>query len=207
MIEYIKNDIREIFKNDSGGHDYWHSIRVYKNALKILEKEGGQRNLVSIAALLHDVDDKKLFCTEDYYNARTIMNKYKIEQNVQESVIDIISNVSFRDNKNIIPKTIEGMIVQDADRLDALGAIGIARTFAYGGSRGTVIYDPEIKPKNLYDAEDYLEGSGTSVNHFFEKLFLLKELMNTDTAKVIAENRVLFMHEYLKEFFSEWEGI
>lgn len=200
----IQNNLKKIFHNDSSGHDYWHTSRVYKNAMKIASIEGGDTELIALAALLHDVDDSKLFSTSDYENARRIMHEKGISQNRQNEVIKIIKEVSFRGIESITPKTLEGKIVQDADRLDAIGAIGIARTFAYGGSRGRAIYDPDILPIMNMDANDYLEADGTSINHFYEKLFVLKGMMNTETARKEAERRDLYMHDFLEQFLYEW---
>jgi len=207
LIESIKNEIRKIFINDFSGHDYWHSVRVYKNAMRIAETEGGDRTVIALSALLHDVDDIKLFETRNYENARCIMQRNGISAEIQSVVTEIIGEVSFRGAESIIPLSVEGRIVQDADRLDALGAIGIARTFAFGGSRGLDIYNPEVLPANIESASDYIECRSSSVNHFFEKLFLIRDMMNTETARKIAEARDRYMHDFLDEFMSEWEGI
>lgn len=211
MIEKIKEDIKKIFENDSSGHDYWHSMRVYSNAMKIMASEDAgkevDRRIVALASILHDVDDKKLFNTDNYENARRIMTERNIDDATQQKVINIIKEVSFRGTENVIPDSLEGKIVQDADRLDAMGAIGIARTFAFGGSKGRQIYNPEIKPKDYMSAAEYLEGEGTSINHFHEKLFKLKELMNTKTAKIFAEEKDKIMHNFLDEFEKEWDVI
>lgn len=207
MIETIKKEIKEIFRNDSSGHDYWHSVRVCKNAIRISECEGGDRTVISLAAILHDVDDGKLFKTVGYKNARDIMTRSGVSHYIQNIVVDIISEVSFRGVQSVVPSTIEGKIVQDADRLDALGAIGIARTFAFGGSKNLDIYDPDIPPLYIENRMDYIECKSNSVNHFYEKLFLLKSMMNTETARKIAEKRDRYMHEYLDEFMHEWEGV
>lgn len=199
--------LKEIFQNDSSGHDYYHSLRVYKNAVKIAQKEGGNMFLIKLGALLHDVDDRKLFDTSDkLLNAR----KFLIENGVDDSIIDeicnIIKSVSFKGNGSSVPDSIEGKIVQDADRLDAIGAIGIARTFAYGGYKGRPIFDPEEKPRENMTTEEYDNHISTSINHIYEKLLKLKNLMNTDTAISIAENRHLFIEKYLEEFISEWNS-
>lgn len=203
-IDSIKKSVKEVFQNDSSGHDYWHVIRVFCNAMKIADCEKCDKTIVALAALLHDVDDPKLFDTKDYDNARRIMGDHGISENMQNQIIDIIKEVSFRGTESISPKTIESKIVQDADRLDAMGAIGIARTFAYGGSRGKVMHDPGVLPNMDMKAYEYLENKGTSFNHFYEKLFQLKDMMNTDLAKKEAEKRDRFMHDYVEEFLSEW---
>lgn len=206
-IDFIVSEIKKIFRNDSSGHDVWHSLRVYNVALQIAETEHCNERVVAIAALLHDVDDLKLFKNDNYQNARRIMFLAGIEDSVVQQVIEIIEQVSFKGNESVIPDTIEGQIVQDADRLDALGAIGIARAFAYGGAKGRDMYDPNILPLSDLNQEEYLNNKGTTINHFYEKLFLLKNMMNTDRAKKIAEKRDQFMHEYLAKFLDEWERI
>jgi len=207
MIDQIKIQLKTIFENDSSGHDYSHTLRVYNNALAIAKNESCDTLLVSLAALLHDVDDPKLFNTQDHSNARKIMTSCGIDDEIQEKVISIIIEVPFKGCQSTSPSTIEGKIVQDADRLDALGAIGIARTFAYGGYQRKSIYDPDIPPNTTLSAEEYLHSPTTSINHFYEKLFHLKRLMNTDTARNLAEERDKYMHDFVNKFLSEWKGI
>lgn len=206
-IELIINEIKRIFANDSSGHDIWHSLRVYKIALKIADTEKCDKRIISIAALLHDVDDAKLFNSDNHQNAIQIMNLAGIEPNTVSQVLNIIEKVSFKGIDSEIPDTIEGKIVQDADRLDAMGAIGIARAFAYGGAKGMTMYDPDTLPLLGSNQMEYINNKGTTVNHFYEKLFLLKNMMNTNRAKAIAEKRDLFMHEYIYKFMDEWMGI
>lgn len=206
-IKFIINQITAIFAGDSSGHDCWHSLRVYKNALHIAENLKCDKEILSLAALLHDVDDEKLFDTQDFSNARTIMKEAGIDKDTIDKVISVIGEVSYRGKDTVVPKTMEGKVVQDSDRLDALGAIGIARTFAYGGSRGMVLYNPNVPPRECVDKAAYLNTEGSSVNHFFEKLFHLKEMMNTEQAKRIAEERDKYMHRYIEIFMKEWEGI
>jgi len=198
--------LQTLFENDASGHDAEHSLRVYRLACRIADMESCDRDIVVLASLLHDADDVKLFSTENYANARSIMTEEGIPGPVQERVIEIISTVSFKGTDTQVPKTIEGMIVQDADRLDAIGAIGIGRAFAFGGNRGRRMYDPDEKPRcNLSEAE-YRAQNGTTLNHFYEKLFLLKGMMNTKTARRIAEQRDWFMHTFVDEFLDEWNG-
>ena len=201
--------IKDIFSGDSSGHDYYHTIRVYKLAAKIAKQENADVKTVQLAALLHDVDDIKL--SPDTYatkkNAVDFMTINKIDGKRIEAVCKIIDEVSFAGADSVVPDTIEGKCVQDADRLDAIGAIGIARTFAYGGSNGRKIYDPEINPKMGMSKEEYRNNQdSTSINHFYEKLLLLKDMMNTDTAKKKAWHRQSIMESYLEEFMAEWEG-
>ncbi|MCR5624648.1 MAG: HD domain-containing protein [Lachnospiraceae bacterium] len=206
-INIIKNQIKNFFAGDSSGHDYWHSLRVYNNAIRLAEDTECDKEIVSLAALLHDVDDAKIYHTENYENARRMMKEAGYGNDTVEMVVKIIGEISFRGEESIVPESIEGKIVQDADRLDAMGAIGIARTFAYGGYKNKELYNPEILPKTLIDSGSYLENDGSSINHFYEKLFKIKDMMNTEKAKEIAEERDLFMHKFLDEFMDEWEGI
>lgn len=181
--------VRNTFKNDYSGHDYFHTLRVYKMSMKIAEQENADLEIVQLAALLHDVDDIKL-SPETHANkgrANAFLRKHNISETIIKTICNIIDEVSFKGTDSITPKTIEGMCVQDADRLDALGAIGIARAFAYGGSHNRIIHDPEIKPAENMNVEEYRNHISTTVNHFYEKLFQLRDLMNTATAKKLAE--------------------
>lgn len=204
--EHIKNKL----SGDGSGHDWWHVYRVWKTAVKIGKQENVDMFVVELAALLHDIADWKFNKGDDDVGpqlARVWLEKLAVDEKVIFHVCQIIIDASFKGAGAIIKmKTIEGMVVQDADRLDAIGAIGIARTFAYGGSKGREIYNPEIKPEKHESFEQYKKSQSTSINHFYEKLLLLKNLMNTVTAKKIAEKRHKVMVEFLKEFFREWEG-
>jgi len=205
VLEFVRNT----FQDDYSGHDYFHTLRVYKMAMRIAEQENADLLTVRLAALLHDVDDIKL-SPETYENkdrAVEFLRKHSISEAMIKTICSIIDEVSFRGTDSITPKTIEGKCVQDADRLDAMGAIGIARAFTYGGNHNRIIYDPDIKPTANMNAEKYQRHISTTINHFYEKLFLLKDLMNTDTAKKIAEQRESYMKTYLSEFLDEWEGI
>ncbi len=204
-LEYIK----EIFSGDSGGHNYYHTVRVYKIATEIAKQEYADVNIVQLAALLHDVDDKKIspetHATKK--NAVDFMTANGVDADIINIVCKIIDEVSFAGTDSVVPSTIEGKCVQDADRLDAIGAIGIARTFAYGGSRGRKIYDPDIKPRIGMSKEEYQKNmNSTSINHFYEKLLLLKDMMNTTAGKKLAEHRQAVMQEFLNEFMAEWKG-
>lgn len=203
-IEYIKN----IFENEYSGHDYYHTLRVYKLATYIAEKENADITIVQLAALLHDVDDRKL-SPETYKNkdrAVSFLKAHGVDPDIIDSICTIISEVSFAGEDSVFPATIEGKCVQDADRLDALGAIGIARTFAYGGNHNRKMYDPDIKAKDKMTAEEYYASESTSINHFYEKLFKLENMINTDTAKIIARERTAYMQEFVDEFMKEWDG-
>ena len=201
------NFIRSLFDGDGSGHDYYHSVRVHDLAVTIQRSEGGDLLLIRLAALLHDADDRKLFGSEGSRNAKGFMERNGIPEDVQNKVLAIISQISFKGSETVVPDTLEGKIVQDADRLDAIGAIGIARAFAYGGSRSRPMHLPDSKPVMGMDAETYYKNEGSTVNHFYEKLLLLKDLMNTDTAKKIASQRHEFMESFLKEFYAEWDGL
>lgn len=209
MVDNALEYIKEIFSGDSSGHDYYHTVRVYKIATEIAKQEYADVNIVQLAALLHDVDDKKL-SPETHTtkkNAVDFMTANGVDTDMIDIVCKIIDEVSFAGTDSVVPSTIEGKCVQDADRLDAIGAIGIARTFAYGGSRGRKIYDPDIKPRIGMSKEEYQNNqNSTSINHFYEKLLLLKEMMNTTTGKRLVEHRQNVMENFLEEFLAEWEG-
>lgn len=204
-LEFVKNT----FYDDYSGHDYFHTLRVYKMAARLAEQEHADLLIVQLAALLHDVDDIKL-SPETYANkdrAVSFLKTHGIPEAMIRMICNIIGEVSFRGTDSTVPETIEGKCVQDADRLDAMGAIGIARAFAYGGNHNRIMYAPEIKPTVNMNADEYHNHISTTVNHFYEKLFLLKDLMNTDTAKRIAEQREDYMKRYISEFLDEWDGI
>ena len=156
---------------------------------------------------MHDVDDRKLFDTsEKLQNARNFLKENCVDDSSIDEICNIIKSVSFKGNESVVPDSIEGKIIQDADRLDAIGAIGVARAFAYGGHKNRPIYVPNENPIDNMTAEEYENHISSSINHFYEKLLKLKNLMNTDTAKLFAEKRHVFLEEYLDEFMSEWEG-
>ncbi len=207
IIENAINYIKLIFREDCSGHDYHHSIRVYRNAIRIATKEGGNLLLIKLAALLHDTDDRKLFPDSvDQENARKFLQDNGVDEEDINRICKIIRTVSFSGGGSSSPESIEGKIVQDADRLDALGAIGIARTFAYGGHKGRLIYDPCEQPIENMTAEEYKNHTSNSYNHFYEKILKLKNLINTATARAIAEQRHAFLENFLDEFISEWNG-
>ena len=193
------------------GHDWWHVYRVWSNAKYIAKIEKADSFVVELSALLHDIADWKFNNGDEDIGAK-IAREWLEPLNVNKEIIDhvcsIISASSFKgagvENKI---KTLEGKILQDADRLDAIGAIGIARTFAYGGSKHRELYNPEIKPELHTTPEQYKNNKSPTLNHFYEKLLLLKDLMHTETAKKLAEERHVFMLEYLERFLKEWEGI
>ena len=201
MISYKK------VVHENGGQN--ESMRVYRLAIQIAEQENADMLIVQLAALLHDVDDVKLSLEthETKRNAVRFMKNSGVDDKVIASVCKIIDEVSFAGIDSVVPSTIEGKCVQDADRLDAMGAIGIARTFAYGGSKGRRIHDPDIKPMTNMNKADYNQNhNSTSINHFYEKLLLLKDMMNTGTAKKMAMHRQAVTEDFLEEFMAEWEG-
>ena len=208
LIEKALEYAQKIFENDYSGHDYFHALRVFKTATQIAKVENARIEIVQLAALLHDVDDIKL--SPQTHATKANARKFLWENNVDEKTIDeiceIIGEVSYAGKDSVTPKTVEGKCVQDADRLDAIGAIGIARAFAYGGSHNRLLYHPDISPKMEMTKEEYHNHVSTTVNHFYEKLFKLTALMNTDTAKRIAKDREAYMREYIAQFMDEWEG-
>ena len=205
-FESIEHAVAGLFTGDSSGHDIFHTKRVHDMSVTIQKKEGGDTNVIRLASLLHDADDRKLFNSVNYQNARKIMSEYDIYSETQEKVVKIISQISFKGKDSVIPDTLEGKIVQDADRLDAIGAVGIGRAFAYGGKAGRKMYDPDESFKNGMSEDEYFRNQGTTINHFYEKLLLLKDMMNTSEGKRIAEHRHIFMENFLKEFYDEWNG-
>jgi uncharacterized protein len=208
IIQKIKKRVKRLLKCETTGHDWWHAWRVWKIAKKIAKKEGGDLFVIELAALLHDVEDWKFNKRKnsEINLAKKWLSELKVDKKIINHICHIIKNISFKGAKvkNKI-KTKEGKIVQDADRLDVLGAIGIARTFAYGGYKGREIYNPKIKPRLHRTFKEYREAKSTSINHFYEKLLLLKDRLNTKTAKKMAIKRHQFLEQFLKEFFTEWE--
>ena len=212
MLEKAKEYVKKCTMEDASGHDWYHTQRVMDLAESIAELERKNTELdmeaVRLIALLHDLDDRKL-SPETHGNldrARGFLTENHVAPERQEKILDSIRKLSFKGSGSTIPESLEGRIVQDADRLDAMGAIGIARAFAYGGSRGRLMYDPEEPPQLDMDAETYSKSRGHTINHFYEKLLRLKDLMNTETGKAMAKNRHGFMEDFLDEFYGEWKG-
>jgi uncharacterized protein len=193
-----------------GGHDWFHIERVYKNALLIAESEKCDMEIVQLGALLHDIADSKFHNGDETIGpktARTFLEAQNVSSETIDHVIAIIENISFKGGR-VERKffSIELDIVQDADRLDAIGAIGIARTFNYGGFKNRTLYNPEIAPNLSMTKEEYKKNEAPTINHFYEKLLLLKDKMNTKTGKQIAQERHSFMEDFLEQFYAEWEG-
>lgn len=210
VIQSLSQLVKEKFENETTGHDWWHTLRVFRMARRIGRKEKVNLFIIELASLLHDIADWKFHKGDDGIGAkvaRDILVKYNIPESDIAHVCEIVKNVSFKGAgvKSKI-KTREGMVVQDADRLDALGAIGVARTFAYGGHVSLPIYNPEGKIRKHKNFEEYKKGSDSSIHHFYDKLLLLKGRMNTRTGKHIAQERHKFIEDFLNRFFQEWDG-
>lgn len=210
IIDKTISFVKEQLCFAEGGHDWFHTERVYKNALLIAQNESCNKMVVRLAALLHDVADSK-FHNGDETVGPKIAGQFLESENVDSEtivhVVKIIENISFKGGnfeKRFTSKELD--IVQDADRLDAIGAIGIARTFNYGGFKNRPIYDPSVPPKLNMTKEEYKNSVAPTVNHFYEKLLLLKDKMNTPTGKKIAKKRHQFMEQFLSRFYAEWDG-
>jgi uncharacterized protein len=198
--------VRLQFEQEASGHDWWHINRVWQLALKIAKHEQADLFQIEMAALLHDLDDWKLKAgDEQLKRSECWMRKLGVPEKEIQKIEHIIEEVSFKGaGVDTTPSSAEARVVQDADRLDAMGAIGIARTFAYGGNKQRLIYDPGINPEMHIDFEAYKKTNAPTINHFYEKLLLLKDRMNTAYGKKLAEERHKFMKLYLEQFFKEW---
>jgi uncharacterized protein len=201
---------KETLVNAEGGHDWFHTLRVFNNALLIAKDEKADAFVVALGALLHDIADSKFNDGDETVGpriAREFLFKHNADSKVIEHVINIIENISFKGgNETQKFKSIELDVIQDADRLDAIGAIGIARCFNYGGFKNRRLYDPDIKPDLNMSREKYKGSNAPTINHFYEKLLLLKDRMNTKTGKKIALERHNYMLVFLKQFYNEWDG-
>ena len=208
MIQRAIDYITGLFAGDFSGHDADHTLRVYRLADRLAEAEGAERETVALAALLHHADDRKLSpeTCEGKLRARAFLEKEGLPEERIREILQIIGEVSFRGTDSVVPETVEGKCVQDADRLDAIGAVGIGRAFAFGGSRGRPMYDPTDIPTEMPDGAAYEARSGSTVAHFYEKLLHLEAMMNTPSARALARRRHLFMEEFLEEFLAEWNG-
>lgn len=210
LIEKTIVFVKETLQNAEGGHDWWHIYRVWTNAKKIASSENVDMLVVELGALLHDIADSKFHDGDESIGpkvARAFLEKEDVEQDIIQHVIAIIQNISFKGGTTERAfNSLELDIVQDADRLDAIGAIGIARAFNYGGFKNRKIYDPNIQPQLNQSREAYKKNTAPTINHFYEKLFLLKDKMNTETGKKMAEERHRFMELYIDTFYEEWNG-
>ena len=209
LILATKTFVQQELANAEGGHDWFHIERVYKNALLIAEDEDVNLEIVALGALLHDIADAKFHQGDETVGpkkAQQFLQQQDVEPATIEHIIKIIEHISFKGgNFQQQFHSKELAIVQDADRLDALGAIGIARTFNYGGFKNRKLYDPAIAPKLNMTKEEYKKGDNPTINHFYEKLLLLKDRMNTQKGKQIAQERHLFMEKFLEQFYAEWD--
>ena len=208
IIEKALDYIKKTFENDFSGHDYFHTLRVFNMAQRLAREEGADLEIVGLSALLHDVDDRKLSpeTCQNKDNARRFLAENGVDNKEISTIVKIIGEISYAGKDSVVPDTIEGKCVQDADRLDAIGAIGIARAFAYGGNHNRYMHHPEIEPKVNMSAEEYHKSNSTTINHFYEKLFLLKDMMNTQSAKEIARGREEYMKDFVDKFLAEWDG-
>ena len=210
MVNNALEFAKRLLEKDSTGHDYHHILRVTKLALRIAQTESGaDPELVGLIAALHDVDDRKLSpeTCKNQDNARCFLENAGLETGKIAMILKGIRQISFKGTDSVAPDSLEARCVQDADRLDAIGAIGIGRAFAFGGARGRSMYDPEQPPVMGMDGETYAKTQGPTINHFYEKLLLLKDMMNTETGKAMATHRHGFMEAFLEEFYREWEGV
>ena len=202
--------VKEQLTGAEGGHDWFHIERVYKNALLIGAEEQCDLLTVQLAALLHDIADSKFHNGDEAIGpktARNFLDTLSVSAEITDHVIKIIENISFKGGKVVRDfNSIELDIVQDADRLDAIGAIGIARAFNYGGFKNRALYDPNIAPNTAMTKEEYKNNNAPTINHFYEKLLLLKDKMNTVSGKKIAQERHRYMEGFLAQFYAEWEG-
>lgn len=202
--------VKQTLENAEGGHDWFHIERVYKNALSIAENEVCDSTVVKLGALLHDIADSKFHNGDETIGpkiAREFLENENVDQATIQHVINIIENISFKGgNTEKAFSSIELDIVQDADRLDAIGAIGIARAFNYGGFKNRSLHNPNIAPKFNMSKEEYKNSEAPTLNHFYEKLLLLKDKMNTETGKQIAQERHRYMEGFLSQFYAEWDG-
>jgi uncharacterized protein len=212
LVEKTIVFVKETLKGAEGGHDWFHIQRVFNNTLLLAKDEKVNILIVSLAALLHDIADPKFYDGDETIGprlAKDFLTSLNVDTKVITHVIEIIKNMSFKNSleKNKKPfHTKELQVVQDADRLDAIGAIGIARAFNYGGFKNRELYNPSIVPNLNMTKEEYKKSSAPTINHFYEKLLLLKDKMNTNTGKKIALQRHQFMLDYLEQFYQEWNG-
>ncbi|WKN30307.1 HD domain-containing protein [Porifericola rhodea] len=205
-IAYVKQELA----NAEGGHDWWHIYRVWQLSKKIAATENVNAFVVELGALLHDIADAKFHDGDEEIGprkARAFLSSLHLEEDLITHIENIIANISFKGGNHTQAFTSPELnVVQDADRLDAIGAIGIARTFNYGGFKGRELYHPEVKPRLNMTKEEYKKSQAPTINHFYEKLLLLKDRMHTKTAKAMAEHRHQYMQQFLEEFYQEWEG-
>lgn len=207
QIKKTEDYIRSLLEGEGSGHDWWHIHRVRNNAMNIAKKYDVDHFLIEMLALLHDIADHKFHDGDESIGLRKAQDwllSINVSQNTTKNILETMSQISF--SKGQTPTSLEGQIVQDADRLDAIGAIGIARTFAYGGYKRREIYNPEIPPAKEQTLEEYKKNTDPTINHFYDKLLRLKDMMNTSEAKEMAGKRQRYMEDFLLEFYAEWDG-
>lgn len=210
LIEATKTFVKTSLVDAEGGHDWFHTLRVYNNSLLIAKDENVDELVVAVGSLLHDIADSKFHDGDENVGpkiARKFLFEHNVDSTIIEHIINIIENISFKGgNERQKFNSPELEVIQDADRLDAIGAIGIARCFNYGGFKNRALYNPNIKPNLNMSKEEYKNSSAPTINHFYEKLLLLKDRMNTKTGKKIAEKRHTYMKYFLDQFYAEWNG-
>lgn len=210
LIKQTKEFVRKHLEHAEGGHDWWHIVRVHRNALNLAEKYEVNYLVIELAALLHDIAEPKFHQGNEETGpklATDFLRSQDVDEIVVKEVEYIIRHMSFKNTFSFSSnKSLEFQIVEDADRLDAIGAIGVARAFSFGGYKLRPFYDPDVPPAQFTNSEKYKASTSPTINHFYEKLLLIKDMMNTDEAKAMAEKRHLFMLRFLDEFYSEWEG-
>lgn len=208
VIQDTAQFVKSVLSEDTSGHDWWHIHRVVQMTERITATEGGNRFVAVMAALLHDVADEKLNASKEAGMRKVTdwLDTQPIPQADVEHIVEIIATMSYNGGNNPPVRTLEGQIVQDADRLDAIGAISIARVFVYSGHTGRPIHDPDILVRTSMTSEQYRNEKSTAINHFHEKLLKLKDMINTPSARIIAEERHQYMQEYVDRFYKEWNG-
>ncbi|MGT2911740.1 HD domain-containing protein [Streptococcus cameli] len=209
VLQATKDFVKDYLEGEAGGHDWWHIMRVTNMAERLAKEEGANVFLCQMAALLHDLADEKVAKSEEQGLAlvQEWLKKQAVPKDQQLHILDIVQHVSYKAGQNDgYSLTLEGKVVQDADRLDALGAIGIARTMAYSGNKGRLIHDPEVPIRDKMSLEEYRSNYGTAITHFYEKLLRLSDKMQTKTGRTLAKERHAFLENYLQQFFAEWDG-
>ena len=209
-IQEIAEKVKKVFEGEGTGHDWWHIQRVRNTAMKIAQSEGVDLVVVELGALLHDLADHKLHggnVEAGIAKGKMWLKDGGFSEQVTREVLVIMKHISYKGSEVAdYPLSRAGEVVRDADRLDAMGAIGIARTFAYGGNRNRLIYDPEVRPEEHHNFEKYKASTAPTINHFYEKLLLLKDRMQTETGRKLAGARHQYMEQFLNQFYDEWEG-
>jgi uncharacterized protein len=208
ILQQARTWVQEQLSGDSSGHDWWHIYQVTELAKRIGQDEGADLFVCELAALLHDIADEKLNASAwaGIEKVRNWLGINGVKEEDAAHVLEIIDTMSYKGGNTKPVRTREAQVVQDADRLDAIGAMGIARVFAYTGWKGHLMHDPSQAPRTAMTPEEYRSGKNTAINHFYEKLLKLKDLMNTGTARQMAQERHRFMEAYLEQFYREWEG-